>query len=161
MKKIFALVLTLSMLLCCNTVIYAVEDTSTAIPADATKHTIEVSLEPGEDWDATVAPRIWGDPSASLIDHHSVYTSSFYVSDRYFAYEMEALPGSGVPTDQGYTVALQYTSGGTIASATGCADGSIYKVDWIDIYVDSNYRFHITNSTDYGITVYITYYSWN
>ena len=157
-KSIFAL--TLALILCFSTVAFASEDTAAGIPEYATKHTLEITLNPEDEY--SVAPCIWGDPSVSMIDHHTVNTSSFYVSDRYFAYEMEAIPASGVATSQGYTVSLVYSGANAVkASMSGNADGGLYKKDWITISTDGNYYFRITNNTDYVLNVYITYYSWN
>lgn len=166
MKKFLSLLLTISMVFCFSTAVFAAEDTSNAIPENATRHTIELSLAPGEaigddNSNSGVSPYIWGDPSMSLVDHHSAYTSSFYVSDKYFAYEMEALTVDGGETQQGYGVAFEHINGGVIASMSGHADGSIYKADWITINTDGYYRFLVTNNTDYYLTVSIVYYSWN
>lgn len=165
MKKFLSLLLTLCMVFCFSTAVFAAEDNPNGIPEYATRHTIELSLAPGEaigeDSNSGVAPCIWGDPSMSLVDHHSAYTSSFYVSDKYFAYEMEALKTDGTPTSQGYCVAFEHINGGVIASMSGNADGGNYKNDWITINTDGYYRFLVSNNTDYYLTVSITYYSWN
>ena len=157
MKKFIAALLTLAMVFCMtNTVVFA-EESENTIPENATRHTVELTLNPED----SVSPYIWGDPSITMIDNHTAYTSSFYVSDRYFAFEMEGFLEGDPITNEGYSVALEYVSGGIIASASGYADHSLYKVDWITINVDANYRFKVTNGTDYVLTVYITYYSWN
>jgi len=165
MKKFLSVLLNLSMVFCFSTAVFATENDTNGIPEYATRHTIELTLAPGEtigdDSNSGVAPYIWGDPSMSLVDHNSAYTSSFYVSDRYFAYEMEATKTDGTETQQGYCVALEYVNGGVIASMSGHADGSLYKNDWITINVDGYYRFLVSNNTDYDLRVLMTYYSWN
>lgn len=156
-KSIFAL--TLALILCFSTVAFASEDTAAGIPEYATKHTLEITLNPEDEY--SVAPCIWGDPSVTMIDNHTVDLSSFYVSDRYFAFEMEGIPASGTPTSQGYSVALRYSGASTVASMSGNADGSNYKKDWITLPASGNYYFRVTNATNYVLTVSITYYSWN
>lgn len=164
MKKIKSiLAMTLALILCFSTVAFAADttDSETGIPEYATKHTVELTLAPESDEnDNSIAPYVWGDPSVSLIDHHTVNTAEFYLSDQYFAYEMEAIPASGTATSQGYAVSLMCGSA-TKAAMTGNADGGLYKKDWITISTDANYYFKITNNTDYVLNVYITYYSWN
>lgn len=170
MKKFIATLLVLAMTFCMSSIsVFAEETKENTIPENATRHTIELTLQPEDIYNADVisaensgvAPCIWGDPSITMIDNHVAYTSSFYVSDRYFAFEMEGFLDDGITTNEGYVVAFQHISGGTVASMSGNPDGSVYKVDWITINVDGNYRFQITNGTDYVLTVYITYYSWN
>lgn len=168
MKKFLAILLSTVMTLCFSSAAFAAE--GDPIPEGLEKHVIELAVAPGEttidpstliSGEDAIAPCIWGDPSMSIIDHYSANTSSFYVSDKYFAYEMEAIPSNGVATSQGYCVELKYVNAGTIASMSGEADGSNYKLDWITINVDGNYYFRVTNDTDYVLNVYLTYYSWN
>jgi hypothetical protein len=90
-----------------------------------------------------VAPCIWGDPSITMIDNHVAYTSSFYVSDRYFAFEMEGFLDDGITTDEGYVVALQYTNGGIIASMSGNPDGSGYRRSSSDCKHEQGWRWRI------------------
>lgn len=157
MKRILAILLALVLTIGMSTSVFAAEPEDT-IPANATRHTVEVSLAPGEN---IINPRIWGDPSMSLVDHYSAYTSSFYVSDKYFAFEVYGELINGTFTNEVFGIALEYTSGGGICSLSCYADGSTYKKDWITINVDSNYRFKVTNPTNYYLSVFITYYSWN
>ena len=167
MRKFIAILLTFVMTLCMSTFIVSAEETENgSIPENATRHTIALTLNPEEvaeigNGDNNVAPYIWGDPSLSMADNHVAYTKSFYVSDRYFAFEMEGFLEDNAVSNESYCVALEYVGGGVIASASGRADHTLYKLDWIDIYTDGNYRFMVSNNTDYILTVYITYYSWN
>ena len=157
MKRILAILLALVLTIGMSTSVFAAESENT-IPANATRHTVEVSLAPGEN---VINPRIWGDPSMSIIDNHSAYTSSFYVSDKYFAFEVEGELINGTFTNEVFNVTLEYTSGGSVAGMNCYANGSISKLDWITINVDGNYRFKVTNPTNYYLSVFITYYSWN
>ena len=157
MKRILAILLALVLTIGMSTSVFAAEPENT-IPANATRHTVEVSLAPGEN---DIAPYIWGDPSMSIIDNHSAYTSSFYVSDKYFAFEVYGELINGTYTNQVFSVGLEYVNGGTIASISCAADRSLYKVDWITINLDGNYRFKVVNPTNYYLSVFITYYSWN
>ena len=157
MKRILAILLALVLTIGMSTSVFAAEPEDT-IPANATRHTVEVSLAPGEN---IINPRIWGDPSMSLVDHYSAYTSSFYVSDKYFAFEVEGELINGTFTNEVFNVTLEYTSGGSVAGMNCYANGSISKLDWITINVDGNYRFKVTNPTNYYLSVFITYYSWN
>lgn len=157
MKRILAILLAFVLTIGMSTSVFAAEPEDT-IPANATRHTVEVSLAPGEN---IINPRIWGDPSMSLVDHYSAYTSSFYVSDKYFAFEVYGELINGTYTNEVFSVGLEYTSGGTLASVSCTADRSLYKVDWITINIDSNYRFKVVNPTNYYLSVFITYYSWN
>lgn len=169
MKKFISILLTFVMTLCTFTfAVSAEESENNGIPENATRHTIALTLNPEEIYsgeigngDNTASPYIWGDPSLSMADNHVAYTNSFYVSDRYFAFEMEGFLYNDAISDESYCVALEYVGAGVIASMSGYADRSLYKLDWIDIYSDGNYRFMVTNNTDYILTVYITYYSWN
>ena len=157
MKRILAILLALVLTIGMSTSVFAAEPEDT-IPANATRHTVEVSLAPGEN---IINPRIWGDPSMSLVDHYSAYTSSFYVSDKYFAFEVYGELINGTYTNEVFSVGLEYVNGGTIASLSCAADRSLYKADWITINVDGNYRFKVVNPTNYYLSVFITYYSWN
>ena len=159
MKKFIVLLLTLAITLSLFSVTaFAEESYPNGIPENATRHTIEVTLRPEE----SITPFVWGDPSITMVDNHTAYTGSFYLSDRYFAYEMQGfLEEPGATSTESYSVILEHTSGGMIASMSGLADGATYKKDWITINVDGTYRFRVVNNTDYTLTVYMTYYSWN
>ena len=167
LKSIIVLTLAFAMCLALNSTAFAAESTTPeGIPEYATRHEMQLTLFPeGYEGDEATTDGmqsyIWGNPSMNLIYHHTASTSSFYVSDRYFAYEMEAIPIDGVPTTQGYYVAFKPQAGGIKASMSGYADGSNYKLDWIDIYTDGNYYFEVTNNTDYILSINIIYYSWN
>lgn len=167
MKKFLSVLLAVVMTFSLSSIAFAAEDTSNSIPEDATRHTIELNLAPGENSievgtnENGVAPCVWGDPSMSIIDNHSAYTSSFYLTDKYFAYEMEALTMDGQAIQEVYTVAFEYTGAAILASMSGYANGNNYKNDWITIDLDGNYRFLVTNSTNSYLTVSLTYYSWN
>ena len=139
----------------------------TSIPANATCHTIEITLEPGEelpDSDNTgIMPRIWDDKNYPNLGGGSVtYTPQMNIPDRYFAFECSAIGANGNTVPGLYSVALVRSGIAAIASQTNYVDGITYKLDWIDIdnTSASDYHFRIVNNTASTITVHITYYSW-
>ena len=164
MKRFVSLLMAMLLCLSIGSVAFAAEGSANTIPENATEHTVAFCLPAQGEMTVPadgIAPYIWGDPSVTMVDHYVYYTAPFYVSDRYFGYEVEGFLDPGIVTDRGYSVSLQHVNGGVISSMSGEADGSLYKVDWVNIYTDGNYRFRIANDTDYTLTVYITYYSWN
>lgn len=136
------------------------------IPANATRHTIELTAVPGESDEGNgdgngVAPYIWNQENYT-VSGNKTYTLQFNVPERYFAYEIRATDTAGNAIDGMYQVSLLYAiSFSTIAYATKPADGNTYKVDNIDLG-GSNQRFLfcISNYTGVPISVTITYYSW-
>ena len=159
-KKLIALFLAMVLATSFATTAMAAE-TDSGIPENATRHTIELTVAPdgtieGTDEDG-VAPFMW-DQENYTVSGDKTYTLQFYVSDRYFAYEMSATNSSG---SGNYSVALMTNSGQTqITSKNGVADGTVYKNDWIELPGDLNYLFMISNYTGTSINVTITYYSW-
>ena len=110
--------------------------------------------------EGSVQPRIWDRTVNTLNPNTITYDIPFNIPERYFAYEFYATGVNGQPVTNGsYVVALMYDVTALIASGSGDADGTVYKVDWIDLDPD-NYQFKIFNYTDSPITVTITYYSW-
>lgn len=135
------------------------------IPENAERHTIEVTLEPGENLDGTnesgIAPYMWGQESHNVSTGYITYTERFYVPERYFAFEMSATDTSGNAVSRNYTVQLLLQQGlSTIASITGTANGTVYKTDWIDLSANQYYLFAIHNSSGTALTITLTYYSW-
>lgn len=163
LKKFIALALALVMCMSITTTAFASETSNNAIPENATRHEIHLTLEPEASTDENGGAQtyIWGNPGMNLIDHHTASTASFTVTDRYFAYEMNAIIYDGSTTTQPYSVALKYVNAGIIANMSGIADGTNYKLDWIDLDLDGDYYFQVTNDTDYILSVDIIYYSWN
>lgn len=163
LKKIFALFLAIVLATSFSTVAFAAEDES-GIPENATKHTIEVTVEPGETFDGSedgIAPYIWNQ-IGHTVSGDKTYTLQFTVPDRYFAYEYSAVPTSGGTSSGSYSVSLLLSAIlSPLATGSGIADGANHKVDWIDLSGNSgSYQFLIINSTGTSITVSITYYSW-
>ena len=165
LKKIFALFLAIVLATSFSTVAFAAEDES-GIPENATKHTIEVTVEPGETLDGTedgIAPYMWDNEGHTLNSGSVTYTLQFNVPERYFAFESSALTSSGTSCDGTYSIAFVRSATATIAGADALpVNGTVNKVDWITIdnTSASNYHFRIGNNTNTTITVSIVYYSW-
>lgn len=165
-KTFIALTLALAMCLGLSTTAFAAETNDSGIPENATRHEIQITLAPEESLEGNIVnggaqTYAWGNPSMNLIYHHTATTSSFYISERYFAYEMNAIPLSGVATNQTYTIDLKVQNAGTKTSMYAPANGVTYKKDWIDLDTDTYYYFEVTNDTDYILVIDIIYYSWN
>ena len=162
-KKLIAVFLAIIMVLSLSMPVMASETEST-IPEHATRHTIEVTLEPGEDLaNNEAAPYIWGNPSYGNIGAGTVtYTPQMNIPDRYFAFESYALDANGNATSGSYGVTLMIAAAISVAGFSGDVDGSVKKVDWITISdtTCSDYHFKIANNTSSTIVVYLTYYSW-
>ena len=163
-KKLIALFLAMVMAMSFAVTAMAAEADS-GIPENATRHTIELDIAA----DGTVesytqdgiTPRIWNQINHT-VSGDKTYTLQFDVPERYFAYEMSATNTSGGALSNTYRVELLLASNfATLASSTRTANGSIYKVDNIDLR-SSNQRclFCISNYTGVPISVTITYYSW-
>ena len=153
-KKFVALLMACVLMMGFSTTAFAAETEESTIPEHATKHTIEMTVEPGE----TVAPYIWGENTFSPPVGGVTYSATFNIPDRYFAYECSAIGTNGNAVAGNYCVALLKSYEITIASTTKVANGQTTKVDWIDLD-PGNYLFGIHNFTASAITVSITYYS--
>lgn len=151
MKKIFSLVLTLVMIFTISsTPVMAAEIT------EPEKTTWEFTVAPGESND--IMPLIWDEFTPESVNNCEFNTSSFYVSDRYFAFESSAIRTDGQPVPDNFTVALKEDIA-TIATATHAANGEVVKLDWIDLG-SGTYYFRIYNTTSYYLRYKITFYSW-
>ena len=115
-----------------------------------------------DELDTPVEPEIIDEMYASgtytVPANSSIDTSTFYLSDPYFAFEMRATYASGGPASGKYKVALKRGSS-TKASGTNYVNGSTIKIDWISI-ISGTHKFTITNNTAFPIIVTLTYYSW-
>ena len=154
-KKLVALLMALVLVMGFSTTAFAAETEENTIPEHATKHTIEMTVEPGE----SVAPYIWGSNTFTPPVGGATYTAQFNIPDRYFAYECSAIGTNGNTVPGNYCVALLESYEITIASLTKGVDGNTYKADWITVD-PGNHLFQIINFTGSNITVSITYYSW-
>ncbi len=163
LKKIFALVLAVALATSFSTVAFAAEESG--IPENATRHTIEVTVEPGETIDGSeegIAPYIWGQGTYSPPVNGVTYTPTMNIPDRYFAYETSATTTDGSTCEGSYVVALVRSVSAVVTSIEAFVDGQTHKNDWITIYNTnvSDYQFKIINRTGIPITVQLTYYSW-
>lgn len=164
LKKIFALFLAIVLATSFSTVAFAAEDES-GIPENATKHTIEVTVEPGETFDGSedgITPYMWGNGTYNPPISGATYTASFSVNEKYFAYEATATTSNtNVSGDCNVILMLNdaVTSIASLYVPVNSTD-SPAKNDWITLY-DTNYLFKITNNTNSALSVEITYYSWN
>lgn len=154
-KKFVALLMACVLMMGFSTTAFAAETEESTIPEHATKHTIEMTVEPGE----TVAPCIWNQGSFIPPIGGTTYTAAFNIPDRYFAYECSAIGTNGNTVPGNYCVALLESYEITIATTTRPVNGETTKVDWIDV-TPGNHLFAIYNLTGTPITVSITYYSW-
>ena len=159
-KRFFTSLPAFAMVLTCSVTAFAAEDDSpNVIPPDAHAVTIELTLDPAESTDDSgIMPLIWGQFGPAVANNASVNTAEFYVSDRYFAYEVTAIGIDGQAVNGKFAVAL---IGGSAAQATisGDANGSPLKADWITM-TSGNYHFRIYNNTSSSLNFSITYYSW-
>lgn len=154
-KKFVALLMACVLMMGFSTTAFAAETEESTIPEHATKHTIEMTVEPGE----SVAPCIWNQGSFTPPAGGATYTATFNIPDRYFAYECYALGINGNSISGNCSVSLHLNYDAIIASATIPINGTTEKVDWIDL-TPGNFFFGIQNPTTSQIRVYITYYSW-
>ena len=162
-KKMIALFLAIVMATCFATTAMAAEPES-AIPENATRHTIELTVNPdgtlegGEDG---ISPFIWNQENHT-VSGNKTYTMQFNVPERYFAYEHRATDANGNAISGSYSVKLiDAEIFGVIASNTKPVDGVTYKVDHIDLNAtNERVLFCISNIAGVPISVTITYYSW-
>lgn len=162
LKHFFAIILALVLVTGLSTVAFAAEETG--IPENATCHTIELTVEPGEtidENDAGISPYIWGNNNYNVTSGSHTYTPQFNIPERYFAYETRAVNTDGSSSSGTYHVQLVRYVSSSIAGLEKPIDGVTYKNDWITIPSPGDgYHFKIYNSSVSTITVYITYYSW-
>ena len=162
-KKMIALFLAIVMATCFATTAMAAEP-ETAIPENATRHTIELTVNPdgtiegGEDG---ISPFIWNQEN-HIVSGNKTYTMQFNVPERYFAYEMRATDTNGNAISGSYCVQLlDAQTFGIIASNTKQVNGTTYKVDHIDLNAtNERVLFCIANIAGVPISVTLTYYSW-
>lgn len=155
LKKMLSFVLAIVLVFGANlTTAFAAEPGDTV--TEPVRHTIEVVVEPGEE--AGIMPLMWGQFTPAIVADYVYNTDSFYVSERYFAYECKANDLNGNSVNGSYTVSLMKSSA-RIASISRPANGETYKLDWLDIG-SGTYYFKITNSTNVDLNFTITYYSW-
>jgi len=158
-----ALVMVFATLLCIPVTAMASEPENT-IPENATRHTIEITVEPGEEVNDEfgVMPLMWDQESHSLNPGTVTYTSQFTVDGRYFAYEMSATATDGSAASGSYGVQLLYHVTAGLNGMSGTPNGTTYKKDWIDLGdIRDSLLFSIHNNSTVPLTVHITYYSWN
>ena len=163
LKHFFAIALALVLVTGLSTVAFAAEETG--IPENATRHTIELTVEPGETIngdDAGISPYIWNQGNYNPPASGGVtYTPAFTADHRYLAYEFYALSTSGASVPGTCTVKLIHHATMTPAASTYVSiNGSTEKLDWIDVFTGEKYLFQIHNSSTNSITVTLTYYTW-
>lgn len=154
-KKFVALLMACVLMMGISTTAFAAETEESTIPEHATKHTIEMTVEPGE----TVAPYIWGENTFSPPVGGVTYSATFNIPDRYFAYECSAIGADGSVINSTCNVALLKSYNVLIANIPAPIDGTTHKNDWITVD-PGNHMFRLTNNSGSPITVTITYYSW-
>lgn len=156
------MVLALALAFSFSTVAFAAEESG--IPENATRHTIELTVEPGESFDGSnsgITPFMWNQGSYNPPANGTTYTATFTADHRYLAYEISAIGTSGSAVAGNCTVQLiDHDSMAPIAATYVSCNGSIEKMDWIDVYTGDKYLFKIMNSTSSAITVTVTYYTW-
>ena len=137
MKKIIAVILAMTLCLALGTNAFAGE-------TSANKET---------------PSRMYNSATYSVPANSTVATSTFYVPDHLFAFEMTGQKYSGGTYSGTYTVNLRTSSGGFVASGTGYINCSTYKIDYISVN-PGTYYFTIRNDSNVPIKVTLTYYSW-
>lgn len=160
-RKIIALLLVISLFPVLPASVFAEEADGNTIPEGATRHTIELTVEPGETLDPSddsgVSPYIWNQgtyypPTNGGVTHIPPFT----IPDRYFAYEATVRGnGSGSCAISLVLVSVN-VSIANLQVDVNCHE----KLDWIDVNAGSSYKFIITNNTTSTVTVELTYYSW-
>ena len=163
-KKLIALFLAMVMAMSFAVTAMAAESDS-GIPENATSHTIELTVAPGETIidgeDDGVAPFIWGSNSYNPPANGATYTAQFTIPDRYFAYEVSAIGSNGNAVNGICSVYLLLSNAQTsIAGLNVNINGTVGKMDWIDVDAGTRHLFKIVNGSSSSITVNITYYSW-
>lgn len=163
-NKILALLLTIAMCIGMSTTAFAEEPASPDISdsmAEAERHTITIEVAPGEEigTEDGIMPLMWDEKELSIMNGGTFDLPSFYVSDRYFAYEATVTGPNGEVINSGkFAVNLMYYSS-IKASMSGNPNGSTYKLDWITM--DSGtYYFQLLNNSPAILKFHITYYSW-
>ena len=135
MKKIFAILLALTLALTSTTVAFADPELETPIAED-------------------IIPGMYASGTYTVNPYATIDTPAVYISDPYCAFEVYA---TGAPNDS-FKCSFKRGSG-TKASITKNADGVMTKIDWISI-IPSNYHFTLTNYSSSTISVHLVYYSW-
>ena len=160
-RSLIALLLVFATLLCISMPAFAAEPEVACAPESATRNTVEVTVQPGEELimnnNAVVMPRIWEQQVYNVPYGTTTYTPQFVIPHRYFAYEFSATSSTGIYSS--LSVNLIY-HGVVMASATGYVNRDSVKVDWINVYANDSYYFQIVNNATTAITVTLTYYSW-
>ena len=152
------MVLALALAFSFSTVAFAAEESG--IPENATRHTIELTVEPGEN---DIAPYIWGQGTYNPPSNGVTYTPFMNIPQRYFAFECSALTTSGASCSGYYVVGLVRNVNTPIfVSENFSINGVVNKCDWITIPNTNatDYQFKIVNATNERLNVSLTYYSW-
>ncbi len=163
-NKILALLLTLIMCVSFSTTAFAAEPASPDISdsmAEVERHTITIDVAPGEEigTEDGIMPLIWNDPTMLVMNGGTCDLPSFYVSDRYFAFEASVTGPNGEIINSGtFGVALMRNSSIKV-SMSGSPNGSTYKQDWITMN-SGTYYFRLFNNSPAVLKFNIKYYSW-
>lgn len=124
------------------------------------KHSFEITIEPCESIGnvSGISPYIWD--QKDFFFNNVCYTTFFYVPDQYFGFEVIAGNEFSQPCNIPFIVQLVTPYDSVIISLNAIAHGGTYKLDWISVTPNSNYRFKIINNTSARLHIIITYYSW-
>ena len=161
MKKFLALVLVTVLTLSLSANVFAAENEENILPENAETHTIEMTIEPGEEYG--IMPCIWDEYDGILPGHVSYqYSSSFYVPDRNLGFTVTATNNSS-PIE--FLVQIYYsTNTGLIFSGKSglfVSNGVAQKSEDFDLsYSGRTCLFCINNPGTTTLTVHIEYYSW-
>ena len=166
-RKLIAILL--AMILCISTfsmTAFAAEtdaDEERSIPENATRHTIELTVEPGEVLDDSgIAPYVWGEGSTTTSSGGYSRVPLEQLFERYLAFEATAVSSSGSPVNGTFSVSVLYSGTYSIASMTADVDGQMHKLDWITITnIGGSHQLHVYNGTPTTIIVHIVYYTWD
>lgn len=157
-KKMLSFVLAMVLILVANTsTAFATESDYTS--REPIKHTIELTVEPGEE-DNGIMPLDYDEYDSIVLKGITHTTDKFYVEERYMAFEAYATDITGNSVDDKVRIEFRdWFSDGLLGAINLPIDGISKKLDWID-GGRGWYYFSISNSTNYHLSVHITYYSW-
>lgn len=157
MKKFLALVLVTVLTLSLSANVFAAENGENIQPENAKTHTIEMTIEPGEEYG--IMPCMWDTKNETV---SSTFTTDYFTVDSpFFAYETSATSQTGGSASGTYRVEFMTKSGGVISSVQMSINGVTHKEDWIPVDVNGQYKFKLYNFSNTTIIISLTYYSFN
>lgn len=155
MKRFLAIILVAVLTLSLSANVFAAENGENIQPENAKTHTIEMTIEPGEEYG--IMPCMWDTKNETV---SSTFTTDYFTVDSpFFAYESYATNTSGGSASGTYKVEFLGSIGNVISSIEVPINGVTYKDDWIPVHINNSYRFKLYNYSNTTIKIHLTYYS--